>query len=99
MGSPSPTTLARSDPEVGLAEGREVVYWDDEITVYKAAGKERLCAEGRHLVVALNQHVEGVYDLVSGPGTRYFQRLILGTLGCANTIPHARYSAEDSPFL
>lgn len=44
---------------------REIVYRDHEITVYPATGKERLCPEGRHLIVVLNRHVESVYDLVS----------------------------------
>ena len=47
--------------------GREVVYLDEEITVYKANGKERLCAEGKHLMVVINRHVERIYDLVSVP--------------------------------
>jgi hypothetical protein len=44
--------------------GREIVYHDEEITVYPAVGKERLCSEGRHLVVMVNRHIESVYDLV-----------------------------------
>jgi hypothetical protein len=44
--------------------GRDIVYHDDEITVYPAVGKERLCSDGRHLVVVLNRHIESVYDLV-----------------------------------
>ncbi|ORX36737.1 hypothetical protein BD324DRAFT_626988 [Kockovaella imperatae] len=43
--------------------GKHVLYFDQDITVYVAAGKERLCAEGKHLVVVLNRHVESVYDL------------------------------------
>ncbi|WVQ82292.1 hypothetical protein IAT38_004420 [Cryptococcus sp. DSM 104549] len=43
--------------------GREVVYQDREITVLRAEGKERLCADGRHLIVVLNEHMESVYDL------------------------------------
>lgn len=69
--SPSPTATtsflaapSRRSSTVEV-EGREVVYWDEEITVYRAAGKERLCSDGRHLIVAMNRHVEGVYDLVS----------------------------------
>jgi hypothetical protein len=44
--------------------GKEVVFADDEITVYRAKQGERLCAEGKHLIVVLNRHVESVYDLV-----------------------------------
>lgn len=42
------------------------MFHDDEITVYAAAAKERLCSDGRHLIVVMNRHVERVYDLVSG---------------------------------
>lgn len=50
--------------------GREVVYWDEEVTVYRATGKERLCSDGKHLIVAMNRHVEGVYELVSSQGVQ-----------------------------
>jgi hypothetical protein len=43
---------------------REIVYRDQDITVYPAVGKERLCSDGRHLIIVLNQHVESVYHLV-----------------------------------
>ena len=42
------------------------MYNDEEITIYRARGKERLTAEGKHLIVVMNRHVESVYDLVSG---------------------------------
>lgn len=48
------------------AAGREIVYHDRELTVYLASGKERLCPDGRHLVMVMNRHVERVYDLVRG---------------------------------
>ena len=51
--------------------GREVVFFDEDITVYKASGKERLCAEGKHLVVVINRHVERIYDLVSAMRFEY----------------------------
>jgi hypothetical protein len=44
--------------------GRDILYHDEEITVYPAVGKERLCSDGRHLVVVVNRHLESVYDLV-----------------------------------
>ena len=44
---------------------REIVYRDQDITVFPAIGKERLCSDGRHLIVVMNQHVESVYQLVS----------------------------------
>jgi hypothetical protein len=44
---------------------REIVYRDQDITVFPAIGKERLCSDGRHLIVVMNQHVESVYELVS----------------------------------
>jgi hypothetical protein len=44
---------------------REIVYRDREITVYPAVGKERLCSDGRHLIIVINQHVESVNHLVS----------------------------------
>jgi len=43
---------------------REIIYRDQDITVFPAIGKERLCSEGRHLIVVMNQHVESVYNLV-----------------------------------
>ncbi|KAK1924162.1 hypothetical protein DB88DRAFT_489305 [Papiliotrema laurentii] len=63
----SATDTPRSDRPNGdgavLVAGREVLYWDDEITVLRASGKERLCGDGRHLIVVLNRHVQSVYDL------------------------------------
>lgn len=44
---------------------REIIYRDGEITVFPAIGKERLCSDGRHLIIVMNQHVESVYNLVS----------------------------------
>jgi hypothetical protein len=48
-----------------MVAGREILYHDEDITVYPAIGKERLCGEGKHLIVVLNRHVERIYDLVS----------------------------------
>lgn len=59
---PQPGALPRGSSLQVL--GREIVYFDEEITIYKALGKERLCAEGRHLVVVLNRHLESIYELV-----------------------------------
>ena len=47
-----------------VVDGREVVYWDEEITVMRAIGKERLCAEDCHLIIIVNQHLTNIYDLV-----------------------------------
>ncbi|KAK4685545.1 hypothetical protein P7C73_g4603, partial [Tremellales sp. Uapishka_1] len=69
--SPSPTSasflvpgLSRvgSTSQSTLAGGREIVYSDSDITVYKALAKERLCSNGKHLIVVLNRHLESVYD-------------------------------------
>jgi hypothetical protein len=46
---------------------REIIYRDQDITVFPAIGKERLCSDGRHLIIVMNQHVESVYNLVSRP--------------------------------
>lgn len=43
---------------------REIVYRDQDITVFPAIGKERLCSDGRHLIIVMNQHLESVYNLV-----------------------------------
>jgi hypothetical protein len=48
-----------------VVEGREIIYSDEDITVYPAKGKESLCPDGKHLIVVLNRHLESVYDLVS----------------------------------
>ena len=53
-------------PRTTQVAGKDVVYNDEEITIYRARGKERLTAEGKHLIVVMNRHVESVYDLVSG---------------------------------
>ncbi|KAK8864345.1 hypothetical protein IAR55_001592 [Kwoniella newhampshirensis] len=42
---------------------KEAVYHDREITIFRAEGKERLCSDGRHIIVAINRHLESVYDL------------------------------------
>ena len=47
-----------------VVAGRDVLYFDDDITVYAAKGKERLCAEGSHLIMVVNRHIGQVYDLV-----------------------------------
>lgn len=44
--------------------GKEILYQDQEILVYLAEGKERLCNDGRHLVIVPKRHVTGVYELV-----------------------------------
>jgi len=43
--------------------GREIVYHDSDITVYPASGKERLCSDGRHLIVVVNRHLQTVYEM------------------------------------
>lgn len=43
---------------------REVVWHDARVTVYLARGKERLTAEGGHVILAINTHAESVYQLV-----------------------------------
>lgn len=45
--------------------GREIVYHDKDITVYKAEGKERLCQDGRHIIIVVNEHLQSVYEFVS----------------------------------
>ncbi|WVR06982.1 hypothetical protein IAU60_004019 [Kwoniella sp. DSM 27419] len=55
-GPSSPITSASSS-------GKEVVFQDSELTIYKAEGKEKLCSGGKHLIVVINKHVESVYEL------------------------------------
>ncbi|WVQ99351.1 hypothetical protein IAU59_006484 [Kwoniella sp. CBS 9459] len=43
--------------------GKEVVFQDGDLTIYRAEGKERLCGGGNHLIVVINRHLENVYDL------------------------------------
>jgi hypothetical protein len=62
--SPREVTLPSMGRTVRIGE-REIVYRDQDITVFPAIGKERLCSDGRHLIVVMNQHVESVYQLVS----------------------------------
>lgn len=59
--SPAPEGW-RTGSRVG---GREVVYHDKDITVYKAEGNERLCQDGRHIIVVVNEHLQSVYEFVS----------------------------------
>ena len=65
---PTPGPSTRAGPSLGqtvkIGE-REIVYRDQDITVFPAIGKERLCSDGRHLIIVMNQHVESVYNLVS----------------------------------
>ncbi|WVQ72553.1 hypothetical protein IAR50_002110 [Cryptococcus sp. DSM 104548] len=56
--SPSPDGR-RTGNRVG---GREIVYGDKDITIYKAEGKERLCQDGRHLIIVVNEHLQSVYE-------------------------------------
>ncbi|KAL0250523.1 hypothetical protein I308_102701 [Cryptococcus tetragattii IND107] len=56
--SPAPEGW-RTGSRVG---GREVVYHDKDITVYKAEGNERLCQDGRHIIVVVNEHLQSVYE-------------------------------------
>ena len=65
----APTAVTRT------VNGREILFHDNDITIYAAEGKERLCLEGRHLIVVLNRHLESVYDLVSR--TAIFARVSL----------------------
>ncbi|WWC94100.1 hypothetical protein V866_000938 [Kwoniella sp. B9012] len=60
--SPSPLLARRRSGTSVNTNGKEVVYQDSQVTVYKAEGKERLCSDGKHLVVVLNKHVENVYE-------------------------------------
>lgn len=53
---------------------RDIIFRDREITVYPAMGKERLCSDGRHLIIVLNQHVESVYHLVCHPLVPFTER-------------------------
>lgn len=41
------------------------MYHDKDITVYKAEGKERLCQDGRHIIIVVNEHLQSVYEFVS----------------------------------
>ncbi|WVF71540.1 hypothetical protein IAT40_006348 [Kwoniella sp. CBS 6097] len=42
--------------------GKEVVFQDEDLTIYRAEGKERLCSGENHLIVVINKHLESVYD-------------------------------------
>ncbi|KIS01196.1 hypothetical protein L804_01070 [Cryptococcus deuterogattii 2001/935-1] len=42
--------------------GREIMYHDKDITVYKAEGNERLCQDGRHIIIVVNEHLQSVYE-------------------------------------
>ncbi|ORY34079.1 hypothetical protein BCR39DRAFT_518376 [Naematelia encephala] len=55
-----PASQERTPTQPG---GREVLYKDEDITVVRATGKERLVDGGRHLLVIINKHLESVYDL------------------------------------
>ncbi|WWC70281.1 uncharacterized protein I206_104231 [Kwoniella pini CBS 10737] len=71
--------------------GKDVVHQDSYITVYKAEGKEKLCSDGRHLIVVVNKHLESVYDF--GPSDvpllshilEVTHRLLSRTPGQSNT--------------
>ncbi|WWD17357.1 hypothetical protein CI109_101798 [Kwoniella shandongensis] len=57
--SPAPVVQPRS----GESGNTEYVYQDRDVTAFRAEGKERLCSNGKHLIIAINRHVENVYDL------------------------------------
>ena len=46
-------------------DGKEIVHWDEDVVIYRATGKEALCADDRHLIAVLTRHLGNVYDLVS----------------------------------
>ncbi|WWC89404.1 uncharacterized protein L201_004328 [Kwoniella dendrophila CBS 6074] len=79
--SPSPT------PKRLNTGGKEIVHQDSEVTVYKAEGKEKLCSDGKHLIIVVNKHVESVYEF--GPSDvpllshiiELSHRLLLSTTG------------------
>jgi hypothetical protein len=68
-----------------MAGGKEILFVDKDITVYAAAGKERMCSDGKHLIAVINQHAERIYDLVSywEPPAHHIQRSdMFVALGC-----------------
>lgn len=59
------SSSSNASPIGQTINGREILYHDPDITVYPAAGAERLRSEGKHLVIVVNTHAESVYEFVS----------------------------------
>ncbi|KAI9639445.1 uncharacterized protein MKK02DRAFT_39742 [Dioszegia hungarica] len=56
------SSSSNASPIGQTINGREILYHDPDITVYPAAGAERLRSEGKHLVIVVNTHAESVYE-------------------------------------
>lgn len=100
-GQGSSSGIQNNDRKLAV-QGREIVFHDEDITIYKASGKERLCADGKHLIAVINRHFEGVYDLVRFPSflamvsTRFSS--IIGSRRCTCLIPYPRYLSPYIPI-
>lgn len=73
--------------------GREIIFHDNDITVYAPEGKERLCPEGRHLIIVLNRHLESVYDL-SPSDIPLLSHILATTQQLLLSIPAASSTAD-----
>ncbi len=51
-------------------EGRDVLYGDEDITVYAAEGMEALRQDGGHLIIVVDRHMESVNEMVSAGSRR-----------------------------
>ncbi|KAL1413635.1 hypothetical protein Q8F55_001413 [Vanrija albida] len=101
-GSPnvSPTNGLSSAQDLYVS-GRQIVYRDDDITVFPADNADALCAGGRHLIIVLNRHVTSVYDF--GPTdlpllsriTATASRLLLSTAAKSPDAAERIFGAKD----
>nr|ODN88297.1 hypothetical protein L203_02906 [Cryptococcus depauperatus CBS 7841] len=42
--------------------GRDIIYHDKDITVYRAENNERLCDGNKHIIIVVNEHLQSVYE-------------------------------------
>lgn len=68
VSSTSGATMTKGNSRGVRVEGRDVIYGDEDITVYAAEGREALRQDGGHLIIVVNRHMESVNEMVSaGP--------------------------------
>lgn len=78
--------------------GRQILYYDSDITVYPATGKERLRGDGKHLIIVINTHAESVYELVSlSTSDLYLSECTI--LTCCRDLQMYRYCQKSSIHL
>lgn len=63
--STSGAAMAKGKGRGVRVEGRDVLYGDEDITVYAAEGKEALRQDGGQLIIVVNRHMESVNEMVS----------------------------------